>query len=157
MTDSNWDSETVDTVRKYAMQNTVEYDGAGQSGSVLGRLLGERADLRPRAKDLKSLVEKEVEAANQMAKENGVDAVRASLAETNPEALERQKQQKRVGLKPLPNAIEGKVILRFAPNPNGPLTIGHSRGVAINSEFAKMYSGKVVPVSYTHLTLPTKA
>ena len=144
MADFNWDSETVDTVRKYAMQNTVEYDGAGQSGSVLGRLLGERADLRPRAKELKSLVEKEVEAANQMAKENGVDAVRESLAATNPEALERQKQQKRLGLKPLPNAIEGKVILRFAPNPNGPLTIGHSRGVIINSEFAKMYSGKVV-------------
>lgn len=144
MADFNWDSETVDTVRKYAMQNTVEYDGAGQSGSVLGRLLGERADLRPRAKELKSLVEKEVEAANQMAKENGVDAVRESLAATNPEALERQKQQKRLGLKPLPNAIEGKVILRFAPNPNGPLTIGHSRGVVINSEFAKMHSGKVV-------------
>ena len=144
MAEFNWDSKTVDTVRKYAMQNTVEYDGAGQSGSVLGRLLGERADLRPRAKELKSLVEKEVEAANQMAKENGVDAVRESLAATNPEALERQKQQKRLGLKPLPNAIEGKVILRFAPNPNGPLTIGHSRGVVINSEFAKIYSGKVV-------------
>ena len=56
MVDSNWDSETVDTVRKYAMQNTVEYDGAGQPGSVLGRLLGERSDLRPRAKELKSLV-----------------------------------------------------------------------------------------------------
>ena len=68
MVDSDWDSETIDTVRKYAMQNTLEYDGAGQSGSVLGRLLGERADLRPRAKDLKSLVEIEVEAANQMAK-----------------------------------------------------------------------------------------
>ena len=27
MADFNWDSETVDTVRKYAMQNTVEYDG----------------------------------------------------------------------------------------------------------------------------------
>ena len=36
------------------------------------------------------------------------------------------------------------MILRFAPNPNGPLTIGHSRGVVINSEFAKMHSGKVV-------------
>ena len=144
MADSNWDSKTVDTVRKYAMQNTVEYDGAGQSGSVLGRLLGERADLRPRAKELKSLVEKEVDAANKMANENGVDAVREILAATNPEALERQKQQKRIGLKPLPNAIEEKVILRFAPNPNGPLTIGHSRGVVINSEFAKMYSGKVV-------------
>ena len=123
MVDSDWDSETIDTVRKYAMQNTLEYDGAGQSGSVLGRLLGERADLRPRAKDLKSLVEIEVEAANQMAKENGLDAVRESLAATNPEALQRQKQQKRVGLKPLQNVTDGKVILRFAPNPNGPLTI----------------------------------
>ena len=60
MVDSNWDSDTVDTVRKYAMQNTVEYDGAGQPGSVLGRLLGERSDLRPRAKELKSLVEKKL-------------------------------------------------------------------------------------------------
>ena len=85
MADFNWDSETVDTVRKYAMQNTVEYDGAGQSGSVLGRLLGERADLRPRAKELKSLVKKEVEAANQMAKENGVDAVRESLSRNKSE------------------------------------------------------------------------
>ena len=54
MADSDWDSKTIDTVRKYAMQNTLEYDGAGQSGSVLGRLLGERAELRSRAKDLKS-------------------------------------------------------------------------------------------------------
>ena len=29
MAEFNWDSETVDTVRKYAMQNTVEYDGVG--------------------------------------------------------------------------------------------------------------------------------
>ena len=144
MADSDWDLATVETVRKYAMQNTLEYNGQGQSGSVLGRLLGERADLRPHAKSLRTLVEKEVQAANQMAQNQGLESVREQLAASNPEALERQKQQKRVGLKPLPNAIEGEVILRFAPNPNGPLTIGHSRGVVINSEFASMYSGKVV-------------
>ncbi|DAC66827.1 TPA: hypothetical protein HA325_02625, partial [Candidatus Thalassarchaeaceae archaeon] len=127
MTDSEWDTETVATVRKYAMQNAVEYNGAGQAGSVLGRLLGERADLRSRARDLKSLVEAEVAAANEMASTSGVEAVREALAATNPEALERQKQQKRTGLKPLPNATQGEVILRFAPNPNGPLTIGHAR------------------------------
>ncbi len=144
MADSEWDEETVATVRKYAMQNAVEYDGAGQAGSVLGRLLGERADLRPRARDLKSLVEAEVAAANELATNSGVEAVREALAATNPEALERQKQVKRTGLKELPNATEGEVILRFAPNPNGPLTIGHARGVSINSEYARMYSGKVV-------------
>ncbi len=144
MVDSEWDTETVATVRKYAMQNAVEYSGAGQAGSVLGRLLGERADLRPRARDLKALVEAEVAAANDLAESSGVDAVREALAATNPEALERQKQQKRTGLKELPNATEGAVILRFAPNPNGPLTIGHARGVSINSEYARMYTGKVV-------------
>ena len=140
----DWDADTIATVRKYALQNAVEYDGAGQAGSVLGRLLGERADLRGRARDLKELVESEVAAANQLAASEGVEAARAALAATNPEALQRQKQQKRVGLKELPEAIRGEVVLRFAPNPNGPLTLGHARGVAINSEYAKMYDGKVV-------------
>ncbi|DAC32854.1 MAG TPA: hypothetical protein HA303_05900, partial [Candidatus Thalassarchaeaceae archaeon] len=55
----DWGADIVATVRKYALQNAVEYDGAGQAGSVLGRLLGERAELRPKAKGLKSLVETE--------------------------------------------------------------------------------------------------
>tara|TARA_B100000902_G_scaffold5027_2_gene6465 strand:+ start:5230 stop:6954 length:1725 start_codon:yes stop_codon:yes gene_type:complete len=144
MADSEWDEEIISTVRKYAMQNAIEYNGKGQSGSVLGRLLGERKDLRDKARDLKELVEKEVQAANLLANEKGVDQVKEKLAATNPEALKRQKQKKRVGLKPLPNSKNGEVVLRFAPNPNGPLTIGHARGIVINSEYASIYSGKVV-------------
>tara|TARA_B100000700_G_scaffold65285_1_gene72103 strand:+ start:16783 stop:18507 length:1725 start_codon:yes stop_codon:yes gene_type:complete len=144
MTDSEWGEEIIATVRKYAMQNAIEYNGKGQSGSVLGRLLGERKDLRSKARDLKKLVEIEVAEANLLAEKKGVDVVKEKLAETNPEALQRQKQKKRVGLKPLTNAIDGGVVLRFAPNPNGPLTIGHARGIVINSEYARNYSGKVV-------------
>ncbi len=141
---NDWSAEVVAIVRKYALQNAVEYNGAGQSGSVLGRILGERADLRGRAKDLKELVEREVDIVNRMVLEEGVDAARESLERTNPEALNRQKRTKRLGLKELPNAEKGKVVLRFAPNPNGPLTLGHARGVTINSEYANIYDGKVV-------------
>ena len=140
----DWGADIIATVRKYALQNAVEYNGKGQVGSVLGRLLSERADLRSRAKELKSLVMNEVDAANELADKEGVEAARTALSATNPEALSRQKQQKRIGLKPLPNAIKGAVILRFAPNPNGPLTLGHARGVAINSQYAEMYDGKIV-------------
>lgn len=35
-------------------------------------------------------------------------------------------------------------VLRFAPNPNGPLTIGHARGVVVNSYLAKKYGGKFI-------------
>lgn len=141
---ADWDFEITNIVRKYALQNAVEYDGAGQSGSVLGRILGERPDLRSKARELKQLVDIEVKNANDMAQNEGIIVVRQLLETINPEALNRQKQVKRTGLKDLPNAVQGNVILRFAPNPNGPLTLGHARGVTINSEYAKNYEGKVV-------------
>ena len=192
MADSgDWGPDIVAAVRKYALQNAVEYAGQGQVGSVLGRLLSEREDFRSMAKQLRGLVETEVAAANSLAENRGLKHVREELERTAPEVLEREKHRKVEGLKELPGDTS-QVVLRFAPNPNGPLTLGHSRGVVINSEYARMYNGKVVlrfddtdtrvkpalpdaygwiedeyewlagrpadvivPVSYTHLTLPT--
>ena len=139
----DWNAEVVAAVRKFALQNALEYNGKGQVGSVLGRLLSESPDLRSEAKRLMAIVSKEVENANTMALEEGVGAVRAELEIFAPDALEREKHRKIEGLKDLPGDTDS-VVLRFAPNPNGPLTLGHSRGVVINSEYAKMYGGKVV-------------
>ena len=36
------------------------------------------------------------------------------------------------------------MVLRFAPNPNGPLSLGHSRGVVINNYYSKSNDGKIV-------------
>ncbi len=139
-----WSNEIIQAVRKYALQNAVEYNGEGQAGSVLGRLLSEMKELRPKARELRGLVQLLVDEANEIASLEGVDAVRKLLEDTNPEALYREKQKKRTGLPELPNGIEGEATLRFAPNPNGPLTLGHSRGVVINSELAKINGGRVV-------------
>ena len=35
-------------------------------------------------------------------------------------------------------------MLRFAPNPNGPLSFGHARGITINGEYAKEYDGELI-------------
>ncbi len=32
-----WSEDVIQAVRKYALQNSVEYDGQGKDGSVLGR------------------------------------------------------------------------------------------------------------------------
>ena len=139
-----WSNEIIQAVRKYALQNAVEYNGEGQAGSVLGRLLSEMKELRPKARELRGLVQLLVDEANEIASLEGVDAVRKLLEDTNPEALHREKQKKRTGLPELPNGIEGEATLRFAPNPNGPLTLGHSLGAVINSELAKINGGRVV-------------
>ena len=137
----DWDEETILNVRKYALQNALEYEGAGQIGSTLGRLLAERQDLRSRAKELSSIVKDEVDRANSIIKSEGAASVRALIENIDPRAVQRIKQTKRVGLKPLDNTSNG-VVLRFAPNPNGPLSIGHARGVVINHEYASMHNGK---------------
>ena len=139
----SWDDEVVNTVRKYALQNSLEYGGRGEVGSVLGRILSEREDLRSLARELKGIVGKEVDEANEIAESKGLAHVRELLEKLAPDALERKKQEKSVGLKELPGDYSS-LVLRFAPNPNGPLSLGHSRGVVINSEYAKMYGGKVV-------------
>lgn len=139
----DWDEETILNVRKYALQNALEYEGAGQIGSTLGRLLAERQDLRSRAKELSSIVKDEVDRANSIIKSEGAASVRALIENIDPRAVQRIKQTKRVGLKPLDNTSNG-VVLRFAPNPNGPLSIGHARGVVINHEYASMHNGKMV-------------
>ena len=135
--------EDRDAVRKYALQNAIEYNGKGQSGSVLGRVLAEREQLRSRVKSLLSLVEKEVTRANSIAREDGIEEVRKELESLAPEALDRERHKKNEGLRDLPGNTS-EVILRFAPNPNGPLSIGHSRGVVINSLYAEKYQGKIV-------------
>ena len=136
--------EVAALLRKYALQNALEYDGQGQVGSVMGRVMGENADLRSRAKELAGFIAAQVNEANAMAAEKGLDHIRELLANESPDALEKKVKERREGLPPLPNAENGKVVLRFAPNPNGPLSLGHARGVVINTELANMHDGQVI-------------
>ncbi|MED6298059.1 MAG: glutamate--tRNA ligase, partial [Candidatus Thermoplasmatota archaeon] len=136
--------EVAALLRKYALQNALEYDGQGQVGSVMGRVMGENADLRSRAKELTGFIAEQVKVANALAAEKGLDHIRELLASESPDALEKKVKERREGLPPLPNAEDGKVVLRFAPNPNGPLSLGHARGVVINTELANMHDGEVI-------------
>lgn len=36
------------------------------------------------------------------------------------------------------------VVMRFAPNPNGPPTIGHARGIVVNNYFVRKYGGEFI-------------
>ncbi|MDX1612414.1 MAG: glutamate--tRNA ligase, partial [Candidatus Thermoplasmatota archaeon] len=55
------------------------------------------------------------------------------------------KDQRREGLPELPGYEEGQqVVMRFAPNPNGPPTLGHSRGMCVNGWYAKEYDGELI-------------
>ena len=143
MTSNLDDPEVAKAIRKFALQNALEYDGAGEMKSVLGRMFGAHPHLKKHARDLISLIQKAVDEANKIANEEGLEHVRNLLEEEAPEALEKRVKERREGLRPLEGEPTG-IVLRFAPNPNGPMSLGHSRGVVINSEFARLHEGEVI-------------
>ena len=138
--------EPTDTMLWHmAIQNAIEYSGKANPGSVIGRIMGMRQDLRQYGKFLSPLIAKKVAQANNLAGEKGLDYLREILQNEAPHLLEeREKQTRREGLPELNSAQKGKVVLRFAPNPNGPLSFGHARGIIINGEYAKEYDGELI-------------
>ena len=139
------DEETLAFLRLVALQNAVEYTGKAVAGSVVGRIMGMRADLRPHGRVLAPAIATAVADANAFVAEQGLEAAEKELASLAPELLEaRPKAERRVGLPELEAAVDGQVVLRFAPNPNGPLSFGHARGLVINGAYAERYNGTLI-------------
>ena len=139
------DAETEKMLWHLAIQNAVEYDGKGSAGSVIGRVMSIRQDLRQYGKIISPIVAQNVAKANQLAAEKGIKHLKEILENEAPDLLqEREKKERRKGLPELNNITNRKIVLRFAPNPNGPLSFGHARGITINGEYAKKYDGELI-------------
>jgi glutamyl-tRNA synthetase len=125
-------------ILKHALVNAVEHGGKADFQAVLGRVLGEDPSLKGRIKEIVPEIKKVVQDVNSMP----IDSQKSKLGEMGV-SMEKRGEEERV-LPPLENASAGKVVMRIAPNPNGPLHIGHARMVILNDEYAKMYKGKLI-------------
>ena len=135
------DDETRELVRLYALQNAVEHGDDADPGAVIGTLMGEHPELREDAERISEEAPEVVASVNAM----DADERRATLEEEAPEMLEEDEKEDDDGLPELPNADDyDDVVMRFAPNPNGPPTIGSARGMVVNDEYVRGYDGRLV-------------
>jgi len=128
-----------ETILKYALQNAIGYNGRANPGSVTGRVLGERPDAKADVKGLNQAVMRIVKEVNALS----LDQQKEKLATIAPELLVKEKKEREFKLPDLPD-VKGNVVMRFAPNPSGPLHIGHSRVVMLTDEYVKRYGGRFI-------------
>ncbi len=122
---------------KHVVLNAAKY-GKPNEKAVLGKVLAENPELRSRAKEVLEVVRECIREFEGLS-----EAERAELIERFG-GMERREERRERSLPPLPDAEKGKVVMRFAPNPNGPPTLGSARGIVVNGEYVRMYDGKFI-------------
>jgi glutamyl-tRNA synthetase len=126
-----------DVILKWALKNAVDHDGTAVAGFVMNKVVGEEPELKKDMKTLASDIDKVVKKTNQM----NQDEQKNMLLKIWPDALE-----KRIEVRTLPElpGDTSHVVLRFAPNPSGPLHIGHARPALLNWFYKEKYLGKFI-------------
>ncbi|MEM4525628.1 MAG: glutamate--tRNA ligase [Methanothermobacter sp.] len=126
-------------IYKYALINAVKHKGKALDKAVIGAIMSNEPQLRKKPQKVLEKTKNIVEKVNKLTPKQQ----KKELKKLGIKLKEKKEAEKKKKLPPLPNTQE-KVILRFAPNPSGPLHIGHARAAILNHEYAKKYNGKLI-------------
>jgi glutamyl-tRNA synthetase len=124
-----------------ALQNAVKHGGVPQAGAVVGMVMSAHPEFRPRAKEVASLAKEAIADVAALSPENRVAQLQARAPEMY-DAIYAKHEHRKV-LPDLESAEQG-VVMRFAPNPSGPLHIGHARAAELNDAYVKQYGGRYI-------------
>ncbi|MDH7478256.1 MAG: glutamate--tRNA ligase [Candidatus Bathyarchaeota archaeon] len=130
-----------ESIRKIALLNAVRHEGKAQAGPVIGKILGEKPELKTKVKELSALVNAIVKEINSLS----LEEQKRIVEEKWPEALVKEKVEEEKRLPPLPNVDKyAQVVTRFSPNPDCVLHLGSARAIILCHEYARMYKGKFI-------------
>ena len=112
------DKSLEDDIYILALENAVKHKAVPRAGAILGSVMGTHPELRSQAKEINQMLPailSKVEALSPEQRE-------AELNRLNPDAIGKmhEKKERVHELPELPDAEKG-VVMRFAPNPSGPL------------------------------------
>jgi glutamyl-tRNA synthetase len=134
------------SIKKYALENAVKFNGKCNPGAVIGKILGEYASLKNNMDVLVPKINETAKKVNSMS----VEEQKKELLKIVPDYFEEQKELKekrkeeRHELPELKNAVMGKVVTRIPPEPSKYNHFGHAMSFLINYLYALKYTGKCI-------------
>ncbi len=126
-------SDNIESIiLKHALKNAFDY-GKTSPGNIVGKVIGEAPEAKA---DMKSLMKKISDMAA-LVNSYPKDKVIAEMSNFKYEIkVEKEKTITLAG------ALDGQVVTRFPPEPNGFPHIGHAKAAWIDYESARIYNGK---------------
>jgi glutamyl-tRNA synthetase len=137
-------------ILRHALANAVEFGGKARAEAVLGKVLAEQPELKRDIVKVRAEVKSAVKRVNSWS----LTKQKAELKRLGPP--KKPPKVERIGLPALPGAVPGKVIMRLAPFPSGPLHIGNAKTAILNDEYCKMYKGRLLLVIDDTMGSPQK-
>tara|TARA_Y100000310_G_scaffold335338_2_gene417088 strand:+ start:9310 stop:10977 length:1668 start_codon:yes stop_codon:yes gene_type:complete len=130
------------TIERYVLQNFSKY-GEATPNSVLGKVLGEKPELKKKVKEVLVTIEKTIKEIKKWNKDKQEKKFK-EYAKTI-----KTKEKETVGIRefrelPELKNVGKKPIFRIEIGPSGMLHIGHIITILLNSEYAKKYKGKFI-------------
>ena len=132
-------NDLEEIIYKHALLNAAKHKGSANPGAVMGSIMSNEPELRSRAKEIGPMSGKIVAKVNALSPEEQA----SEMEKLGVEVQDKKPKAKEKGLQELPGTHEN-IVLRFAPNPSGPLHIGHSRAAVPNAEYVKRHNGKLI-------------
>ncbi len=126
-------------IERAVLKNAIEHDGKADLKSVINKILGSFPELRTSIKSLMGEINSYIERINSLTQEEQMDLAKEKYGDI----LVVEKKREEHHLPDLKN-VRGKVVMRLAPSPSGPLHLGHSRMLILNDEYVKRYGGDLI-------------
>ncbi len=129
----------IKSIREIALKNAFQHDGTADPKTVLSKYLSITPEDRKNAASLLPVVEGVVNEINAL----GMAVIQREISISFPELLKVEKKEQKHILPDLED-VKGKVVMRLAPSPSGPLHLGHTRMAILNDEYVKRYGGSLI-------------
>ncbi|WP_430505667.1 glutamate--tRNA ligase [Haloparvum sp. PAK95] len=126
-----------------ALYNALKHGSDPDVGAIMGPLMGENPEFRPHGDEIPGIIGPIVSKVGSMDEAERRERLQ-ELAPEKVEELEAEAEEDEHVLPDLPNAEAGEVVMRAAPNPNGPWHIGHARMPSVIGTYAERYDGEFI-------------